>query len=665
LNNIHKWFRKLATSFPLPIFIVDDDFRILTANEKMNEICKLNLHNPQFLENHIDLNLLEDFFTFKRNLQHNFYAQVDIKFNNLGHTKMIGHRLQNGYKNLSIIMMIPLYYKEKYMQLNNNYETIMNFVSDAIIVTDSEQKIIASNTAFTRTMGYSFEEVRGRFPSILKSGKQDDDFYKNMYIKMADQGYFSGELTDRKKSGELLQIKSTIIPVCDDSGKTINYIGILQDITELKSIRSKIISSQHKDALTGIQNRESFLNILDIKCELSNAKNPIALLFIDLNKFKQVNDTYGHQYGDFVLTTAATRIQKALRSNDMLGRYGGDEFLILLERVSKETAYEVAKKVSETLSKPYIVDEQVIDFISGSIGISFCPQDGYTSAQLIEKADVAMYKAKQNSNTSSVIMSEDFHHDDKDSKSLRIELMNAIDNDEFYIRIQPIVNLQDKKVIGGEVLARWINLSFDEVMPGTFIPLAHLMGIIKKFDKHILMKTIEALDKKKLPKDFFINVNFSAEEFGNFSFVTMLENLTITHPWLKNHLVIEITESTMMANIEQTSEYLSAIKEIGLKIAIDDFGTGFSSLAYLKHFAIDYLKIDISFVENIENSKKDKDIVSTIAMLARSIGAKTIIEGIERETQYDIIKELDLDYAQGFLFDKPLLSDVFLKKIIS
>ncbi len=663
-KEIKDFFNSWMLSLPLPVIIVDYDFRILLSNDKATMLLDFNFKKPQYLENYFHRSLITHFLEFKNALKSVEYGEIDIKLDHLGHTKMIGRYFDDdlGYY---IIFMIPLVYKDNYLKLEERFSTIMHHMNDSVLITDKQQRIIEANPAFTKITGYEFLEVRGRFPTILSSGKQNEDYYKKMYEEMSIKGFYNGELMDRKKNGESFYASASIIPLLDEGSEIYEYIGILKDITELKSLRKKVDSDKHKDPLTGVLSRESFLNVLSIKCEMANENNTLAILFIDLNKFKQVNDTFGHQYGDFVLSTAASRMKKVLRNNDLIGRYGGDEFLILLERVNEESAHKIAVNINEVLSHPYVVDEQVIDFVSGSIGIAFAPTDSRNVTQLIEKADAAMYFAKKGLKKSYILMANALNNEPKNNKSIKTELMHAIENDEFYIRIQPIVKISDASIVGGEVLARWLNLYFDEVMPSTFIPLIEKLDISKKFDRKILSKTIEVLKTQKLPEDFFINVNFSAEQFGDSNFVTILENLATEDSWLLKHLVIEITESTMMADIEQTSQYLHEIKKIGFKLAIDDFGTGFSSLSYLKHFSIDYLKIDISFIEYIEENQKDRDIVQAITMLAKGIGAKTIIEGVERESQYEILKDIGIDYAQGFLFYRPMLSQSFFTTVWS
>lgn len=661
-SEVKKFFTNWMTYFPIPVVVVDYDFRILLSNNMASTLCDFDFTKPQYLENYFDNSLLPKFIDFKSNLRDHTYAEEEILIEHLGHIKMIGHYFSDdlGYY---MIAMIPQTYKDNFINLRDRFFAVLQNMNDSVVITDENQKILEVNPAFSKITGYSAQEVKGRFPTILSSGLQNEEFYKGMYENMSKKGMFEGELIDRKKSGELIHVKAKIIPLLNDNNEAHEYIGILKDITELKSLKRKINTDLHKDPLTGVHTRDSFLNILEIKCELSNLENNVALLFIDLNRFKQVNDTYGHQSGDLVLSMAASRMKKILRGNDLIGRYGGDEFVVLLERISVENTYVIAEKINDLLSEPYIFNGQIIDFVSGSIGVAFAPIDSRSVDILIEKADEAMYHGKKTKKINSIIMSSSLSKTQESDKTLRTELINAVENEEFYIRIQPILDVKSRQLVGGEVLARWLNLYFNEVMPGTFIPLTQTLDLSKKLDNKILNLAIEKIKDKKLPKDFFINVNFSAEQFKDIHFVEYLKSLSVSFPWLPEHLVIEITESTMMDNLEQTSQYLNDIKELGFKIAIDDFGTGFSSLSYLKHFSIDYLKIDISFIENIEKNEKDKDIIKTIVMLAEAIGAKTIVEGIERETQYEIIKKIDVDYMQGFLFYKPLLSVDFFELI--
>jgi diguanylate cyclase (GGDEF)-like protein/PAS domain S-box-containing protein len=601
---------------------------------------------------------------FKAQLSQQFYAQVDLKLDDIGESRLIGHRFEGG-KPFFMILIFPDFYKERFNILNSKLHLLLEHFNAGILITDRDYKIIEVNSAFKKITGYDAEDAIGRMPSILKSGRQSADFYKKMYIDLEKNGIFETELVDRTKSGELIHVRSKIFPIKNDYKDVTNYVGILEDITELKFLRTKLLTTSFKDPLTGVYNRESFLNVLEIKIDVSSEENQIALLFIDLNKFKQVNDTYGHQYGDLVLAKAANRIKKILRSNDMIGRYGGDEFLILLERINEESAHAIAQKIDEALSRPYEVDEHIIDFTSASIGIAIAPRDAKKMSELIERADAAMYEAKKSSHSSHVFMAKDFVIDKAKDKSIRTEFLGAVGSEEFFIRIQPIIDMQTSKIVGGEVLARWLNLTFNNVGPDVFFTLAEKLGVEKKIDTHILSLSIEFLETHPLDDEVFINVNFSGNQFGDIHLIDNMAALLEACPALKNHLVVEITEHVMMKNMELTSEYLYALRAMGIRIAIDDFGTGFSSLAYLKHFDIDFLKIDISFIQQIEENHKDREIVQTIITLAKAIGAKTIVEGIERLSQYEILKTMGATYAQGFYFDKPLYPTQFYKRLQS
>lgn len=604
------------------------------------------------------------FLKFIEQIKQVEYLKKDFLFEYIGESTLVGKYINNKRFQYYLIIIFPSNFRDKYTELKQRYDVILNYISESVILTDSEQKIIEANNAFTEISGYTLQEVLGRFPTLISSGRHDENFYKHMFIEMNNKGFYRGTIIDRKKSGEIINANVTIIPIKDSYGDVKNYIGILKDETELTKLKTVTTSTKNKDFLTGVQNRESILHIIDIKCELSSPQNQIAILFIDLNKFKQVNDTYGHQYGDFVLTSAANRMKKVLRANDLIGRYGGDEFIIMLERINKDNAQVIARKIQDVLSKPYVVDEQVINFVSGSIGIAFAPSDSRKASELIEKADMAMYLAKQTLSGEQIILSEKVVANEK-TKTLKTELLHAIENDEFYLRVQPIVSLENEKIVGGEILSRWLNLSLNEVYPSTFIPLVQTLGMSKKFDLNVLHNTIKLLEEQEnIDDNLFFNINFSAEQFSDADFINLLEDILEVKPWIKNYIIIEITESAMMVDMEKTTEHLSRISTLGFKIAIDDFGTGFSSLAYLKHFSIDYLKIDKSFVDNIEDNKKDMEILKSIITLANAINAKVIVEGVERKTQYEIVKSLGAEYVQGYYFYKPILPDSFFSKLM-
>lgn len=666
ISNVKHFFAHWLQQFPYPAIVVDEFLSVVLANDMAFHRLRFNPVEQESMHEYLEKSAKKTFPDFIEHLNEAEYAQIDLSLKYIGESTLVGRSIDDKLFQYYFIMILPSSFRDKYAELKQRYDAILAHVSDSVIITDSEQKIVEANNAFTKITGYELQEVLGRFPTLLSSGRHDENFYKNLFMEMQNRGFYEGNIIDRKKSGELINAQATIIPIKDSYSEVKNYIGILKDETEITKLKVVNTSTKNKDPLTGVQNRESMLHVIDIKCELSTTKNQIAILFIDLNKFKQVNDTYGHQYGDFVLSSAANRMKKTLRANDLIGRYGGDEFIIMLERITKESAYEIAQKIQDALSKPYVVDEQVIDFVSGSIGISFAPNDSKKASELIEKADIAMYQAKQSISGEQIVLSDKVVASDLNNKTLKAELVHAIDNDEFYLRIQPIVCVKSEKIVGGEVLSRWLNLNFNEVYPSIFIPLTQSLGMSKKFDINILNKTIALLEEQELTDDtFFLDVNFSAEQFSDSNFISLLEDILEVKPWIKDYIVIEITESAMMVDIERTTEHLSAIRALGFKIAIDDFGTGFSSLAYLKHFTIDYLKIDKSFVDNIEVDKKDIEILKTVVTLANAIGAEVIVEGVERYAQYEIIKNLGADYIQGFYFYKPILPDAYFSKLMA
>ncbi len=656
-----SWFEELINDFPYSVLLVNQQLKIL----KKNHVAKITFPDSEsqqnYLEHFFSISTFTKLLDFKKKMQKEPFAQIEIKLESLGDTLLLGKICTT--KKHYLIAAFPVKYKELFQNLLNRYNTLLYYLPVGIIMTDAEYKIVDVNPAFTKLTGYNNQESRGKKLSILKSGIHQDDFYKKLYQELNERGLFSGEIIDRNKKGELIHLQTTIFPIYDINHEIVNFIGIQLDISQIRFLQKKMATHSRLDPLTRLNNRESFLNVLEVKLDFVNENNKLALFFIDLNRFKLINDTFGHDQGDIILAQAASRIKQSLRGNDLIGRFGGDEFLVLIERIDYKSARKIAKKIAEEISKPYQINDKVIDFISGSIGIAFAPDDAKKSSELLRKADAAMYASKQNSSTSQVVFATSLQEKDMQTKTLCTELLGAIENEEIYIRIQPIVDIESKKIIGGEILGRWLNLKFNEVRPDVFFDFAEKIGISNKLNNYIIQEVLNFLHKYDLDDNIFIDINFSAEEFSNIHFIDNIKTLFDAEPLLKKHIVVEITEHTMINNVYLTTKHLSALREMGIKIAIDDFGTGFSSLAYLKNFSIDFLKIDKSFIDNIESQSKDADIVNAIITMAHAIGAKTVVEGVERETQYLKLKKLGADHIQGFYFYKPLLPEVFIEEI--
>jgi diguanylate cyclase (GGDEF)-like protein/PAS domain S-box-containing protein len=656
-SELENFFNNWMHQFPFPAIIVDFEFKVVNFNREAGRVCHYDKAVPNFFEKSFGTSLLPLLVNFKNQLSQNIYGELDVSLKEYGSTKLIGHKFE-GIKTHYIIVLVPLFYKERYLLIKNKLNTLIEHMHEAVAITDSNFRITYINSAFIQLTGYTLKDVVDEIPSFLKS--ENGIFYKNLYEDLNSNVLFEGEVVDQKKSGEFIYTKAKMLPITNEFNEISNYILVVKDISEIKELRSKLSTSTKKDPLTKVNNRETFLNLLNMRVELSTSEQTVTLLFIDLNKFKLVNDTYGHQYGDIVLAQSAHRIESVLRKSDAVGRYGGDEFLVLLEKGSSEVVDEMTNRIFDEVSKPYIINGQEIDFISASIGLASAPTDAKTATELIEKADEAMYEAKNSRAEKTIFSFKDLTKTSRE-KRLHTELLNAVENEEFYIRIHPIIDMESREIVGGEVLTRWLNLYFDEVGPDTFFPIASKIGILKKIDLHIVESSLQLLSEYRV-EGLFININFTAESFNDLYFINSIYSLLNRFPDAKNYLVIEVTEGTMMENIELTSEYLSALRKIGVKVAIDDFGTGFSSLAYLKHFSVDFLKIDKSFINNITKSRKDREIVKSIINLASAIDADTIVEGIETEEQYDILKDLGVKFGQGFYFDYPLYTDNFFRK---
>lgn len=648
-------------NFPLPIFIVDKTMRVVYYNSKANVSDTIQVKDL-YIEHILGVAILPHLGQFQYSVYQDKFAVFDTRLEKYGESKVFGTSIYEDTEQI-LLIVVPQYYKTQYLDIKNEFTLFLEHINTAVIVTDADMKITDANPAFTKIFGHHRENTIGKKPTLLKSGKQTEEFYQKMYKDLEEKDVFHGELIDKKADGEQSYMRSTIFPVKEENGIIRKYYGILEDITDMKSLNHKLSTKIHKDALTGTQNRESFLSMASIKSELANEKYSITIFFIDLDKFKSVNDVYGHIAGDFVLAKAASRIKASIRTTDVIGRFGGDEFLVLLENITYEKAQEIAEKIIQNIELPYKFEKDTINFLSASIGVAIAPFDGTTIDELIENADSAMYEAKKDKSSKKVFFAKNMLNKNKEIKNIKSEFFSAIKNDEIYIRMQPIVEMSSKKIAGCEVLARWLNLYFNEVPPNVFIPIAQTHDLLEQFDSHILNLTIEKLEKYSTDKKHFVHVNFSGELFSNTNFIVKIKLLLESFPFLKNVLIVEITEQTLMDNIQLAAQHLDELKELGVRIAIDDFGTGFSSLSYLKHFNIDYLKIDISFIQDIEMNEKNKSIVQTIVFLAKAIGAQTIAEGIETAQQYEILQELEVDYGQGYYFDFPLLPVTYFQKL--
>ena len=532
---------------------------------------------------------------------------------------------------------------------------------EAILITDAQERIIAVNPAFTRITGYSAEEAIGATPRKFRSGRHDAAFFEKMWASLRESGYWQGEIWDRRKDGEIYPKWLSIGSVPDATGEVTHYFSIFSDITDRKRAEGRINHLAYFDALTGLANRVQFNRLAEQALSESKRKGGVgALLFIDLNRFKPINDTLGHTVGDKVLQETANRFRACLRGADVVCRLGGDEFAVgLFEIASREHAANVAQKLLAAMDDPILVGGRELK-LGAAIGISVYPEDGLDTETLLRQADIAMYRAKQTGPDGFAFFSEDMNQRAIDRLNLEADLRRAIERDELMLYYQPKVRISDGVIIGAEALVRWRHPERGLVPPGEFVPVAEESGLIVHISNWVLEAACRQI-RLWTDADFptmHIAVNLSARDFSA-DLPTRVQQLLTRHGIAAEWLELEITEGMLMHHTDTVIAMMDEITGLGVALSLDDFGTGYSSLSYLKRFPINTLKIDRSFVVGIPDDVNDCAIAGAIVGMSKQLKHKVIAEGVESAEQLAFLKSLGCDEIQGYLFSPPVPAEKF------
>ena len=536
---------------------------------------------------------------------------------------------------------------------------IFENINEGIMITDKEKKIISVNPAFEFVTGYSLEEVTGKDPSILQSGIHDLSFYLSMWKSIYDIGVWQGEIWNRRKTGDVYPEWLTIMAVRDPQGEITNYCGIFTDLSERKIVENELEKRAFTDSLTDVSNRFAYLERMNTLLESSmqiSHKIQHAVFILDLNRFKQVNDTLGHAIGDSLLVEIAKRIQGLLKNKDILARYGGDEFVITLTNiVHPREAAKFAEKIIRVIEEPVVINGQEI-FVSTSMGISIFPTDGETTEQLVNRADKAMAYSKQNGRNGFSFYFDDLHTDTKRVLLLDTELRKAIENRDFMLHFQPKIETKSLQLIGVEALVRWQNDKLGFVSPAEFIPYAEETGLIIPLSEMIFDLACES--HKQIVEAGFtkvpIAINVSSIHFQQQNFLESIQRILERNNTSAVNFEIEMTERTVMNSASETVSKLVKLKQMGFKLSIDDFGTGYSSLSYLVRFPLDVLKIDRSFIQHICSLDDKQAVVDAIIQMSHRLKMKVVAEGVESAQQVELLKEMGCDFIQGYYYSKPL-----------
>lgn len=529
--------------------------------------------------------------------------------------------------------------------------------ADAVMVTDCDGRIEYVNPAFSEMTGYGRDEVLGRSPSFLKSGKHDAASFRQLWDTIQKGGVFRDILINRKKNGALYYEEKTISPLKDDTGRITHYIATGKDITARMQAEERLYYLANHDIVTGLPNRLLFMERFNhALARASRGKRALAVLFLDLDRFKKVNDNLGHDAGDRVLQAVARRLREAMRDDDTVARFAGDEFTVLLEETAGlNEASVVAEKLLAALAQPFHVDEHEV-FISASIGISVYPHDGDDAKTLLHNADAAMYQAKDRGRNRSRFYSSDLNTTQLQKLVMETGLRYALERNELILHYQPLVDLRSGRVAGVEALLRWQHPDYGLVPPADFIPLLEDNGLIVPVGEWVLYTACEQaktwLDQGLGP--IRMSVNLSARQFHEPNLTEQVAAI-LERTGLPPHMLeLEITESVIMRNAQATIDTLNALSTMGVRLAVDDFGTGYSSLSYLKRFPINTLKIDQSFVSDIATSADDAAIVRAIVAMAHNLKLDVVAEGVETLVQRRFLDNCACDTVQGFLFSSPL-----------
>lgn len=530
---------------------------------------------------------------------------------------------------------------------------------ESVVITDADHVIQVVNAAFERDTGYANHEVVGQRTALLASGQHAPAFYEEMRRALASRGWWQGEIWNRHRDGQLHLAFLSINAVQDGEGALQHYIGVYSDPGRYDASQRRIEYLATHDELTGLPNRFLFNDrVRQAIGRAAERQESLAVMFVDLDEFKLINDTLGHAVGDEMLQVIAQRLRACLRGCDTVARLGGDEFALLVEHTSAAEAEALAQRVVQLLGAPLVVSDRVL-YVGASLGIGMYPANGGDSATLLQVADVAMYAAKAKGKRTYHFYTRELQRAMDQQMHLEMGLRWAIERDELRLLYQPQVDVMTGEVVGVEPLVRWQRPGGDWLMPAAFIPMAEKNGLIDGIGLWVAREACRQVlawqaEGYRVPR---MSINVSAAQFRHPGLAGLMARLLAEHGLDPARFVIELTESALMADPDSAHQQLRQIRQAGLRVSIDDFGTGHSSLACLRRYPIDELKIDRSFIADLEHSSRDVEVLRSILNLSRALELGVVVEGVETRGQLALLRELGCALAQGFLFSRPVSAE--------
>lgn len=539
---------------------------------------------------------------------------------------------------------------------------------EGALITDKDSYIIAVNKAFTDITGYSEKEALGKKPNILQSTNHDA-LYDRMNESLEQQGAWQGEIWNKRKNGDVYPELLSIKNVYDDNDQITNKISVFSDISHLKKTEEQIEQLSHHDPLTNLPNRLLFQSRLSHALGIAKrSNNQLAVMYIDIDNFKNINDSFGHNVGDEVLVMISERLQDRVRESDTLARLGSDEFVLLLEQIEgiEQVAY-VAQSILEILSEPFDVEDGKNAFLGASVGVSFYPNDGISATDLISHANAAVSQAKDNGRNGVHFYTLELTQAAQERMQLESELRRAIaDKTELQLYYQPQVCMSSGEIVGAEALLRWHHPKDGVISPLVFLPVAEKSGLMCMLDFWVIETGCQQQaqwQREGLPH-FILAINITKYSFTNINFLSQINKIISITGVDPKTIELEITEGALIEPSPQVIQTIAELKKMGFTLAIDDFGTGYSSLSYLQRFNVDKLKIDRSFVKDVLTDSQGAAITSAIISMAKSLGLQILAEGIEDKDQLALLKEKGCEVYQGFYFSKPIMAAAFEKLIL-
>ena len=539
---------------------------------------------------------------------------------------------------------------------------VIGSLSEAVVILDEQKKVKFVNGAFRALTGYAAADVIGKAPPFAGAVQAGPDGLAGVWPLVDAQGHWQGEHWNRRKDGTEYAEQVSISAISDDDGVVRQYAAVISDVTQRKQDEERIRYQANYDSLTGLPNRSLFLDRLgQAMANTQRTDRKLGLMFIDLDGFKLVNDTLGHDLGDYLLKEAAVRLADCVRSGDTVARLGGDEFTVIMPNLESAHPMEgAAERVLNALSKPFDLKGHE-SFISASIGLTVFPDDADGINELVKNADSAMYLAKEMGKASYQFFTKELNRDMAERHGLKNGLAKALENEQFHLAYQPKLDIASGTIIGVEALMRWTHPELGNVGPDRFIPILEETGQVVEVGAWALRTALSQHRhwiEQGLPA-LPIAVNLSARQLREADFVSMLEGLFRAEDMPTGSLEVEITESMLMKDTERAVAALERLHDLGIQVSMDDFGTGYSSLSYLKRFSIDTIKIDRSFVSDIADNPDDAEIIRTIISMGQTLNRKIVAEGVETAEQLGILRDYHCDQIQGYYLSRPLPGERF------